>query len=78
MFGPSFLPLLELLDIKDRMVDVGRTIIKFIASKPKTEYIQRTEQIKISYSLIVYTSYLEALYQNIPKNSIKKNFLTKK
>ena len=72
IFGANFLPLLDLLDVKDRMVDVGRYIINFISSKQKTDYIQRAEQIKIAYALIAYTSYLEALYQIVPNNILKK------
>lgn len=72
IFGVQFLPLLELLDAKDRLVDLGKTVVNFIASKHEPNYIERLEQLRTAYSLICYTSYFEALEEVLPKDISKE------
>lgn len=72
VFGPQLLPLLDLLDVKDRLFNLGRKVYNYIASKIETDYIDRTEQIRSAYALICYTSYLEVLERKIPKKIIKE------
>ncbi len=72
VFGPQLLPLLDLLDVKDRLFNLGRKVYNYIASKIETDYIDRTEQIRSAYALICYTSYLEVLEKKFPKKLIKE------
>jgi adenylate kinase family enzyme len=72
IFGPQFLPLLGLLDVKDRLVNLGKNIIEFIASRQKTDYISRAEQIKVAYALISFTAYFDALNRELPQDVRKK------
>jgi len=71
-FGPQLLPLLGLLDVKDRLVGLGKTVVNFIASKQEQDYIKRAEQIKAAYALICYTAYFDALQRELPTNVRKK------
>jgi len=72
VFGPQLLPLLDLLDVKDRLFNLGRKVYNYIASKIETDYIDRTEQIRSAYALICYTSYLEVLERKFPQKIIKE------
>ena len=71
-FGPQFLPVLGLLDVKDRLVGLGKTVVGFIASKQESNYIERTEQIRAAYALICYTAYFDVLQDELPANVRKK------
>jgi len=68
IFGPQFLPLLGLLDVKDRLVGLGKTVVSFIASKIEPNYIERAEQIRAAYALICYTAYFDVLQNELPEN----------
>lgn len=71
-FGPQFMPLLELLDVKDRVVELGKTVVNFISSKREPEYMERLEQLRTAYSLICYTSYFDSLEEFLPGKIRKK------
>ena len=70
--GAQFLPIIELLDVKDRLFGLGRTVIDFITSRQEPDYIERSEQLKAAYSLICYTAYFESLEKTLPKDIRKK------
>lgn len=72
VFGIQFLPLLELLEVKNCLVSLGKSIVDYIASKKNPDYIKRFEQIQYAYSLICYTSYFEVLEEALPKEVVKK------
>lgn len=72
MFGAQFLPLLDLLDAKDRLFYLGRTVVNFIAKQQEPDYIERSRQISLSYSLICYTAYFDSLAEILPKNVMRK------
>lgn len=72
VFGPQFLPLLELLDVKDRLINLGHKVYDFIMQKVELDYIERTEQIHAAYALICYTAYFDVLQDALPKNIRKK------
>ncbi len=72
VFGPQLLPLLNLLDVKDRLMNLGRKVYGAISTKMETDYITRTNQIRAAYALICYTAYFDALQDALPKNVIKK------
>lgn len=72
IFGPQFLPMLELLDVKDRLFSLGHKVYDFIAEKVELDYIDRTEQIRAAYALICYTAYFDVLQDTIPSNVRKK------
>ena len=66
IFGPQFLPMLELLDVKDRLFSLGRKVYDFIAQKVELDYLDRTEQIRAAYALICYTAYFDVLQDALP------------
>ena len=70
--GPAYLPLLSCLEVKDRLVSIGKSILESINSICKPDYVTRVQQIKYAYALIVYTSYLDALDEILPKKLIKE------
>lgn len=81
VFGPQLLPLLELLDVKDRLSSLGHKVYDAITQRIEPDYIDRTEQIRAAYSLICYTSYFDVLPDALPKkvrNKLLKNFTEKK
>ena len=65
-FGVQFLPLLELLEVKGKLFELGHKVYDSIANKIETNYIDRTEQIKAAYALICYTAYFDALQDTLP------------
>lgn len=72
VFGPQVTSLFQLLDVKDRLFQLGNKVIDYITKKEEADYISRTEQLRAAYALICYTSYFEALQKIIPKNTLKK------
>jgi len=72
MFGPQFLPLLELLDVKDKLINIGKSVVDFIATRQEPNYIERAEQMKVAYALICYTAYFDSLNDIMPKDINKK------
>lgn len=72
IFGPQFLSLLELLDVKDRLFDLGHKVYDFIAQKVELDYLDRMEQIRAAYALICYTAYFDALQDVLPSTVRKK------
>ena len=76
VFDVSIIPLLELLDVKNKLFEVGHKIYDYIAQKIETNYIDRIEQIQAAYALICYTAYFDTLQNDLPKNVRKKLKLT--
>lgn len=81
IFGPQFLPVLDLLDVKDRLLNLGHKVFDFIAQRIELDYIERMEQIRAAYALICYTAYFDVLQDALPseaKRKIKLKFEKKK
>ena len=76
IFGPQFLPMLELLDVKDRLFSLGRKVYDFIAQKVELDYLDRTEQIRAAYALICYTAYFDVLQDALP-NTVRRKLKLK-
>lgn len=72
LLGPQFLPLLELLDVKDRLFNLGHKVYDFIAQRTELDYIDRIEQLKAAYALICYTAYFDVLQDALPSAIRKK------
>lgn len=72
ILGPQFLPLIELLDVKDRLFDLGHKVYDFIAQRTELDYVDRIEQIKAAYALICYTAYFDVLQDALPSAIRKK------
>jgi len=72
LFGPQFLPVLNLLVVKDRLLNLGHKVYNFIAHKIEIDYIDRTEQMRAAYALICYTAYFDVLQDVLPDNITKK------
>jgi len=72
LLGTAFLPALTLLAAKERIVGLAKTVLDYISSRKEPPYIQRTEKIKAAYALICYTSYFDALQNELPANVINK------
>ena len=47
-------------------------MLDYITKQKETDYINRTEQLRIAYSLIGYTSYFEALQNSMPEDVLEK------
>lgn len=75
-FGVQFLPLLELLEVKGKLFELGHKVYNTIANRVESNYIERTEQIKAAYALIGYTAYFDALQDVLP-NQVRKNLKLK-
>ncbi len=71
IFGPQFLPMLELLDVKNRLFNLGHKVYDFIAQKVELDYLDRMEQIEAAYALICYTAYFDVLQDALP-NMVRK------
>lgn len=71
-FGVQFIPLLELLEVKGKLFELGHKVYDSIANRIETNYIDRTEQIKAAYALICYTAYFDALQDTLPNKVRKK------
>lgn len=72
MFGVHFLPMLELLDVKDKLFNLGHKVYDFITQKIELDYIDRTEQLRAAYALICYTAYFDVLSDALPNGVRKK------
>lgn len=72
IFGPQFIPILDLLDVKDRLFNLGHKVYNFIAQKIELDYIDRMEQIRAAYALICYTAYFDVLQDALPSNVRRK------
>lgn len=70
--GPEYLPLLEILDVSDKLCGLGKTVINFISDKIEPDYLGRLEQLKVAYGLIYYTAYFDRLEYYLPKKVRKK------
>ena len=71
-FGVQFLPLLELLEVKGKLFELGHKVYNSIANRIEANYIDRIEQIKAAYALICYTAYFDALQDILPSKVRKK------
>lgn len=71
VLGPAYLPLLSCLEVKDRLVNIGKSILESINSICKPDYVTRAQQIKYAYALIVYTSYFDAIDEILPKKLVR-------
>lgn len=71
IFGPQFLPILDLLDVKNKLFDLGHKVYDFISQKVELDYIERTEQIRAAYALICYTAYFD-VFQDALSSTVRK------
>ncbi len=72
VLGPQFLPLLELMDIKNKLFELGHKVYDAIVQKIEPDYIGRMEQIRAAYALICYTAYFDVLQDSLSKDVRKK------
>ena len=72
VFGPQFLPLLEVLDAKDRLVEAGKKLLSFIESQTAPDYKEKMQQIDSAYVTLSLTAFVEALRENLPSAEIKE------
>ncbi len=70
--GISIVPLLEILEVKNKVFDLGHKVYDYVTEKNQSDYIARAEQIKVAYALICYTAYFDTLEVYLPKEFIKK------
>lgn len=81
IFGSQLLPMLDLLDVKDRLFSLGHKVYDFIAQKIEMDYIDRTEQMRAAYALICYTAYFDVLQDVLPndvREKLKLKFVKKR
>lgn len=72
VLGPQFLPLLEVLDAKDRLVDAGKKILSFIGSQTAPNYKEKMRQIDSAYITLSLTAFVEALNEQLPSSEVKE------
>ena len=72
VFGAHFLPIWGLLAVKDKLVNIGKSIVMFVSKQTEDTYVERAEQIKIAYSVICFTAYFEALNELQPDDFIQE------
>ena len=72
VFGPQFLPLLEVLDVKDRLVEAGKKLLSFIKSQTAPNYKEKMHQIDSAYVTLALTAYIEALRESLSSIEIKE------
>lgn len=72
LIGPEMLPLLEILDVKDRLFQLGRKVYNAIIGRVEVNYLARMEQLKAAYALICYTAYFDVLEDALPREFRKK------
>lgn len=79
VLGPEFLPLINILDVKDRIINLGKNVIQYIVNKQEPDYLGRIEQLRMAYSLICYTAFFDTLDRLLPSNIQKeiRNILEK-
>ena len=70
--GDSLSSMVNLLETKDKLFDTSKKIYNKIVKKLEPNYLERMEQIKAAYSLIYYTSYFEALCDELPHKVSKR------
>lgn len=68
----EFVFLWGLLDVKDRFINLGKTLLDCITSIQEPDYIERATQIKVAYSLICYTAFFDTLAKELPSSICKK------
>lgn len=71
VLGPQFLPLLGVLDVKDRLFNMSRKVLDFMTDRIKPDCKTKMEQLKYAYALISVTSYYEELSNVFPKEIAK-------
>ena len=72
VLGPQFLPLLELMEIKNKLWELGHKVYDAIVQEIEPDYIDRMEQIRAAYALICYTAYFDVLQDSLSKDIRKK------
>lgn len=72
IMGPQFLPLLDLLEIKHNLCDLGHKVYDAIVQRVEPDYVDRMEQIRAAYALISYTAYFDVLERSLSKKVRKK------
>ena len=72
VFGPQFLPLLEVLDAKDRLVEAGKKLLSFIESQTAPDYKEKMQQIDSAYVTLSLTAFVESLREKLPSTEIKE------
>lgn len=71
VLGPQFLPLLEVLDAKDRLVDAGKKLLSFIGSQTAPDYKEKMKQIDSAYITLSLTAFVEALKEQLSSSDVK-------
>ena len=72
VFGPQFLPLLEVLDVKDRLVEAGKNVLQFIKNQTAPDYKEKMQQIDSAYVTLYLTAFVEALNENLSSSEVKE------
>ena len=72
ILGPQFLPLLEVLDAKDRLVEAGKKLLSFIETQTAPDYKEKMQQIDSAYVTLSLTAFVEALREKLPSDEVKE------
>ncbi len=69
--GPQCLLLLNVLDVKDRLINISKVVYNGVIKLAEPNHNARIEKLKAAYALISITAYLELLPDTIPESVVK-------
>ena len=67
VLGPAALALLPTLAVKNEVFKIGKGVFEKLTKKKDEDYSKRQETMQISYGLLVFTAFFDALDARIPK-----------
>ncbi|MGL1958761.1 MAG: hypothetical protein OCD00_15775 [Colwellia sp.] len=72
IFGPIALPALGLLASKNGLTSLGKDLLSKITSKDDSDYLARMQRMQISYGLICYTAFFDAIDKEFSEELLKE------
>jgi hypothetical protein len=67
VLGPAAAALLPLLSVKNELVKMGKYVFDSFVKKEDSDYLAKQQRMQVAYSLLVFTSFFEALDRKMPK-----------
>ena len=67
VLGPAALALLPTLAVKNEIFKIGKGVFEKLTKKKDEDYAKRQETMQMSYGLLVFTAFFDALDARIPK-----------
>jgi hypothetical protein len=67
VLGPAAAALLPTLAVKNEIIKIGKTAFEKLTTKKDEDYVERHETMGMSYGLLVFTSFFDALDSRLPE-----------